>query len=313
MTRTNSNTEKEGLRLLRRAAKIPRFKSARQAKALIQAIVSDQTELVVWLLEHGVDPNCTDHRKRNVLWLAAYWRREEVVRELLKRGASLPDDVLMVPVIKHNEKIVRWLVKRGANVNCVARNPDNVPWNHRKSVLLTEALGAASTQPILRRVRTGRRSAAPETIPLMLIRAGAKVNRLILEKPDEGLDNRSMLGLAAYYGLPRTVRAMIAAGADVNLRDNRGRTALFDAASQGHLAVARELLRAGARTDLTDCDGLTPLEVVRQEERSPTMIHTDSFISCGGKVGDRRINRERAAWQRRRDQMCAVLEKWRPR
>ena len=310
MTRTDSSTEKKGLRLLRQATKIPRLKTSRQAKALIQAIVDDQTELAVWLLKHGVDPNCTDSRKRNVLWLAAYWSREELVRELLKRGATLADDVLMVPVVRHNERIVRWLVKRGANVNCVARDPDQVQWDPRKRVLLTEALASAAKQPILRKSRTGKRSPAPEAIPLILIRAGAKVNRLILERPFDGSENRSMIGLAACYGLLKTVRAMIAAGADVDLRDNRGRTPLFDAASQGHLSVAQELLRAGARKDLTDFAGLTPLEVVRQQEHSPAMIHTELFISAGGKVGRRRLDRERA-WQRRRGQMSALLEKWR--
>jgi hypothetical protein len=117
-----------------------------------------------------------------------------------------------------------------------------------------------------------------------------------------------MLGLASYYGLLKTVRAMLAVGADVNLRDNRGRTALFDAASRGHLSVARELLRAGARTDIRDSAGLTSLEVVRREERSPAMVGIELCISAGGQVKDRQLNREKAAWQRRREQMCALLQ-----
>src|SRR6185503_8574335 len=186
MARVKSETEEEGLRLLRQAAKVPRFESARRAKALIGAIVSGQEDLAICLLRHGVDANSTDNRKRNVLWLAAFWDREQVVKELVRRGATFQYDVLMAPVIRHYERIVRELVKHGANVNCVAREPDQVPWDLRKRVLLTEALAAAATQPILVEAHTGKRPRVSEAIPLMLIRAGAKVNRLILEKPFEG-------------------------------------------------------------------------------------------------------------------------------
>jgi ankyrin repeat protein len=130
---------------------------------------------------------------------------------------------------------VRFLIGRGANVNCIGSVYSPVGWFYLKQVLLTSSLGVAAHDPKL------------ECIPVMLIRAGAKVNRGILPKPVPWGQHRSMLGLAAYFGLLKTVKAMIAAGANVDLKDNLGRTPLCNALEEGHAAVARALVRAGAK------------------------------------------------------------------
>ena len=53
--------------------------------------------------------------------------------------------------------------------------------------------------------------------------------------------------------------AVLAAGADPNHADDRGRTALSEAASGGHGRVVARMLAAGARRDAADADGLTAL------------------------------------------------------
>lgn len=55
-----------------------------------------------------------------------------------------------------------------------------------------------------------------------------------------------------------TVRAQIAAGADVNRRDEAGRTALFAASQRGHIEIARALLAAGADVNIADHAANTP-------------------------------------------------------
>jgi hypothetical protein len=203
----------------------------------------------------------------------------------------------MGPVKAGDERTVRLLVRRGANVNCIASTYSPVPQQHIKQVLLTVALGTAAGARRL------------ESIPIMLIRAGAQVNRLALPTPFPGHGCCSMLGRAAHHGLLKTVKAMIAAGADVNFRDGFGRTALFDASSQGHLSVAKELLRTGAKTDVTDHAGLTPWEALRKQERSAAMAFTEVLIGVGVEVGRDRLDRECAAWRRQRARMSALLER----
>ena len=57
------------------------------------------------------------------------------------------------------------------------------------------------------------------------------------------------------------VRRLIAAGADVDQRDDRGRTAVTAAAMQEHVEVVAALVDAGADIDLQDADRNNPLLV----------------------------------------------------
>jgi hypothetical protein len=70
--------------------------------------------------------------------------------------------------------------------------------------------------------------------------------RLKVDK--EGRTSRSSLQFAASRGDFDTVVQLLDAGADINLRASFG-NALHAAVSQGHLEVARELLRRGATTE----------------------------------------------------------------
>ena len=66
-------------------------------------------------------------------------------------------------------------------------------------------------------------------------------------------DGFSALIYASLYGHSDGVRALVDAGASVDLQDARLRTALMYTCRRGHAPAARLLLEAGARTDL--CEG----------------------------------------------------------
>ncbi len=234
--KTQPNVEKEGLKLLRQTEEVPRFKSARRARALIEAIQYNKSKLAIWFLRHGFDPNAKDSKNRSALYWAAHWCRSSVIVELVKRGARLPDDVLIGPINEGgDEKLIQLLIRHGANVNCYASRYS--PFGHHsqlKRYVLSYAMARAALE-------------GNESIPVMLIRAGARINQLVQPRSHPGMENRSMLGIAASDGLMKTVRAMIAAGADANMRDNRGRTALTDAIESGHAQIAKALMRAGGK------------------------------------------------------------------
>ena len=77
-------------------------------------------------------------------------------------------------------------------------------------------------------------------------------------------DGRTPLYMASYYGHVAVVRALLGAGAAVDLANNNGRTPLFASSYEGHLEVVRALLGAGSAVDLANNDGFTPLSVASE-------------------------------------------------
>lgn len=72
--------------------------------------------------------------------------------------------------------------------------------------------------------------------------------------------------LAAARGHTEIVDRLLAAGADVNAKDQDGYTALHFGAMYNHTAVVKQLLAAGAAPDEQDRDGDTPDTVAGDSE-----------------------------------------------
>ena len=66
---------------------------------------------------------------------------------------------------------------------------------------------------------------------------------------------------AAKGGSDTAVQNVLARGADVNEKSNKGKTALMFAASEGHANVSRRLIEHGAKVDIADNYGTTALIV----------------------------------------------------
>ncbi len=66
---------------------------------------------------------------------------------------------------------------------------------------------------------------------------------------------------AAGYGRHDAVKLLLGRGADPDLQDNRGMTALMIAVHSKSAASVAELLNHGARTDMTDRKGRTASEL----------------------------------------------------
>lgn len=79
-----------------------------------------------------------------------------------------------------------------------------------------------------------------------------------------------------------SLRAQIAAGADVNARDRHGQTGLMLAAAHGHLEAVEVLIRAGADPDRTGKFGLsaTMLAVVNHHEESALALANAGANLC---------------------------------
>jgi len=106
--------------------------------------------------------------------------------------------------------------------------------------------------------------------------AGADVNA----KDDNGW---TPLHEAAWHGRKEIVELLIANGADVNPQDVNGWTPLHHAARNGHKEIAELLIAKGADVDAKNEDGETPLDwAIRNEQ---TKI-ADLLRKRGGKTGE---------------------------
>ncbi|KAM6476480.1 ankyrin repeat-containing domain protein [Trichoderma sp. SZMC 28011] len=108
--------------------------------------------------------------------------------------------------------------------------------------------------------------------------------RQLIESPDAAMDSvdgshqRTALSLASENGFDEVVQLLIkgpkfhakealkkatrqtfSKGANVNIKDRYGRTALFYAAWNGHMTIVQRLVKAGARMDVMDSIGGTPI------------------------------------------------------
>lgn len=80
-------------------------------------------------------------------------------------------------------------------------------------------------------------------------------------------NGETMLTLAASNGLHRVVAALLARGANPDVRDDNGYTALLHAALQGHPKTFQLLLVKGADPAIRSLSGATVLDVVSEEAR----------------------------------------------
>ncbi len=70
--------------------------------------------------------------------------------------------------------------------------------------------------------------------------------------------------MAAACGGQHDVAMLLARGAEVNSRDNEGRSPLFLAAGHGQIECVRILLGAGAYPDARSKAGITPLREAKE-------------------------------------------------
>ncbi len=215
--------------------------------ALLYAAINGHTDTAALLLEKGANPNIVDVFGRTVLYAAIDLNNLETVaprpapktndtttplelaKRAIARGAAL------------NAQITGALPPRSTQGNNDTTPPGATPlWRAAKSsdveaVRLLLGAGADSSMP------------SRDGITPLMVAAGQdwKIDW------SRGTEEQSVA----------SITLLLEAGADVNLRNNRGEAALHGAADRGADTVVRFLVERGARLDLKDKSNRTPRDM----------------------------------------------------
>ena len=224
--------------------------------ALHAAILHKDAKLVRALLDHGADPDApvrssTPVRRDAVdfylhpsyvgatpFWLAARFNAPDVMRLLLERGAD--------PLAVHHPKY--W-------PGSLSIRDERVQVEEGATTALMAAAGLGGRDPLF---SVDRLSRIAESAPVRSTR----------REPDPALRERLMLD---------AVTLTTEQGIDVNVANAAGNTALHAAAGRGYDSVVEYLVARGARLDVRNADGRTPLALAQRGQvrgRNATPHHS---------------------------------------
>jgi uncharacterized protein len=208
--------------------------------ALILAAAMNHLDTVQLLLAQTKKPDVLlrEREGKTAFWFAVANENLEMVKLLYSHGSkiNLPDktgaSVLTATVLHKKYDVLDFLVSKGANIN-MADNSGSTP--------LMTAIGLQGVNR-----------------PVVL----AYLKKFLTFKPKlNHLDSDdSALHLAAFFGFIDAVKLLLENGANINLQSEAsGRTPLYVTAISKNIDTAKVLMKEGAKTEIPDKAGYTPL------------------------------------------------------
>ena len=220
--------------------------------ALHWAVYNGNVALVERLIEAGADVHAANEFGSTPLAEAATVGDTAIIEALLEAGAAVDapgadgQTALMVVARTGNTAAAEALLERGANV--IAREA----WRRQTALMWA----AAQSQPAMVKllIEHGAEVDARSAVNDWPRQVSGEPRRMY--RPFGGL---TPLLFAAREGCLECARALIDAGADVNLTDPKGVTPLFLAIDNFHFDTAKLLIEEGANPNKWDWWGRTPL------------------------------------------------------
>jgi ankyrin repeat protein len=243
----------QAARLLVAAGADLELPEANGIRPLLMAVLNNNLEVARLLVDKGADVNADDFWGRSPLWAAVEYRN----LDMNNREQDSPRDngVERGPLLE----FIGVLLKAGANVNARTRE---VPPSRRWLYSLGDVSWVDFTgqTPFLRAALSGDNAAMR-----LLLEHGADPNLSTLAgtTPLMAASGVNWVVAQTYTESPQAlidaVTLCLELGADVNATNSMGLTALLGAANRGSNDVIELLVAHGARLDVKDKEGRTPL------------------------------------------------------
>ncbi len=218
---------------------------------MVNAIINGHYDVAKFLLDRGADPNLADKTGRAALYAAVDMH-------------TMPASNRPAPSEAGNEiaslDLVKALLAHGADVNAqlLTQQPYRTKVDRGNDTMLT-----TGTTPMLRAAKAG------DSVVIALLLAKGADPKLATRNGIDPLMAAAGLGTKEEDTVGRkktekeaidSIDLCLKAGANVNATDSRGQTALHGAAQKGWDQVVQYLADRGAKLDVKDKKGLTPLD-----------------------------------------------------
>jgi ankyrin repeat protein len=225
------------------------FGPARET-ALMVAAGTGLDAVVALLLQEGADPNAQDEVKQSALFHAVRANKPAIVKRLLEAGAdpnlrNRDKEIVLSHAASPNvdPKITKLLIAHGADVNAAATHG-------RRTLHIAAYRGNLAVAKLLLDAGADIDAANDHhggPLTCAILHRQGKMAEYLLQRGADPRQQPEALGLAAWEGMLKTVRKLLAAGFDPNSRAWQGRTPLQHARNRKHRKVVEVLLAAGGK------------------------------------------------------------------
>ncbi len=245
------------------------------------AAVFGQRAAAEFLLSHNADVSLTDNDGNTALHMAVFLGHTDVVRALLAHGAD--------PLARNTDGF--------SSIDCAG-----APWTRDYEAKLREAEAEIKTPLDIERIRGqrleilkllvgGDRAAEQASEPFLILNAAIAGDVQSIQKhlaggkhlnAPEQVGGNIPLMLAATFGNRAAANLLIQAGADLEIRNKSGGTALHQACFFAQPEIVELLLDAGADPNSANAYGVTPLELAPEQldsEWKAVYEHTYQMLS----------------------------------
>jgi ankyrin repeat protein len=224
---------------------------ANDISALLLAIGNDRMDVARFLIEKGANLNHADWYGRTPLWQAVEVRNMDLDSSTYKNNVENREEIL---------ELIQTMLERGANPN--ARTKEVPPWRRTMLPLGSlEWVDFTGMTPFIYAARSAdlpamrlllKHGADPNITPLggtTALMAAAGINWVVKQTYSESNDD-----------FLKAVEFLYELGQDVNAVNSMGLRAIHGAANRGSDDIVKFLVSKGARLDVKDSEGRTPMD-----------------------------------------------------